>query len=81
MVARPGASPDPAALTAHVRERLAGYKCPDVFEIVDELPRTSTGKVRKYELREREWAGRGSPRQLTAAGCRPRPGGAGYASR
>ena len=43
-----------------MRERLAGYKCPDAFEIVDELPRTSTGKVRKYELREREWAGRGS---------------------
>ena len=58
VVARPGASPDPAALAAHVRERLAGYKCPDAFEIVDELPRTSTGKVRKYELREREWAGR-----------------------
>ena len=60
VVARPGAAPDPASLAAHVRERLAGYKCPDRFEVVDELPRTSTGKVRKYELREREWAGRGS---------------------
>jgi fatty-acyl-CoA synthase len=58
VVARPGAAPDPADLAAHVRERLAGYKCPDVFELLDELPRTSTGKVRKYELREREWTGR-----------------------
>jgi fatty-acyl-CoA synthase len=57
VVARPGTSPDPAALAAHVRERLAKYKCPDAFELLDELPRTSTGKVRKYELREREWEG------------------------
>ena len=34
------------------------FKCPDVFEFLAELPRTSTGKVRKFELREREWAGR-----------------------
>ena len=40
------------------RERLAHFKCPDVFEFLTELPRTSTGKVRKFELREREWAGR-----------------------
>ena len=61
VVVRPGAAP-PASddLTAHVRERLAGYKCPDAFELLDELPRTSTGKVRKFELREREWAGRES---------------------
>jgi fatty-acyl-CoA synthase len=58
VVLRPGGDADAAALGAHVRERLAGYKCPDVFEILDRLPRTSTGKVRKFELREREWAGR-----------------------
>ena len=57
VVLRPGATADAAALTAHVRGRLAGYKCPDRFEVVEELPRTSTGKVRKFELREREWAG------------------------
>jgi fatty-acyl-CoA synthase len=59
VVARPGvAPPRPEELAAHLRERLAGYKCPDRFELLDELPRTSTGKVRKYELREREWGGR-----------------------
>ncbi len=58
VVLRPGGDADAAALGAHVRERLAGYKCPDVFEILAELPRTSTGKIRKFELREREWAGR-----------------------
>ncbi len=58
VVLRPGAECDAAALAAHVRGRLAGYKCPDAFDFVAELPRTSTGKVRKFELREREWAGR-----------------------
>ncbi len=58
VVLRPGAVADPEALRAHVRGRLAGYKCPDAVELIDELPRTSTGKVRKFELREREWAGR-----------------------
>lgn len=57
VVLRAGASADADELIAHVRGRLAAYKCPDAFEVVDELPRTSTGKVRKFELREREWVG------------------------
>ncbi|HEX5396920.1 MAG TPA: AMP-binding protein, partial [Candidatus Limnocylindria bacterium] len=39
------------------RERLAHYKCPDAIEF-GPLPKTSTGKVQKFVLREREWAGR-----------------------
>jgi len=39
------------------KERLAGYMRPASVEIT-ELPRTSTGKIQKKELREREWAGR-----------------------
>jgi fatty-acyl-CoA synthase len=39
------------------RERLAHYKCPDAIEF-GPLPKTSTGKVQKFALREREWAGR-----------------------
>ena len=39
------------------RQRLAHYKCPDAIEF-GPLPRTSTGKVQKFALREREWAGR-----------------------
>ena len=30
------------------------------MEFVDELPKTSTGKVQKFELREKEWAGEDS---------------------
>ena len=58
VVLRPGASAEPEEVRAHVRARLAGYKCPDTVEMLDELPRTSTGKVRKTVLRDREWAGR-----------------------
>jgi acyl-CoA synthetase (AMP-forming)/AMP-acid ligase II len=45
-------------LIDHVRSRIAHYKAPDAIEFVAALPRTSTGKIQKYELRERERAGR-----------------------
>jgi fatty-acyl-CoA synthase len=45
-----------ADLVAHCRERIATYKVPKEIEFVDELPKTATGKIQKYELREREWA-------------------------
>jgi fatty-acyl-CoA synthase len=57
VVCREGARVTDEELRAHVRSLLAGYKCPDVFELVEELPKTSTGKVQKYVLREREWDG------------------------
>lgn len=40
------------------RQHAAHFKCPAAVEF-GELPKTSTGKVQKYILREREWAGRG----------------------
>jgi fatty-acyl-CoA synthase len=33
------------------------YKAPDTVTFVDELPKTSTGKIQKFQLREKEWAG------------------------
>jgi acyl-CoA synthetase (AMP-forming)/AMP-acid ligase II len=38
---------DPELLRAWARERLAGYKCPRHIQVVAELPRTPTGKVRR----------------------------------
>jgi fatty-acyl-CoA synthase len=38
------------------RERLATYKIPKEVEFVASLPKTATGKIQKYELRDREWA-------------------------
>lgn len=53
VVYRSGAErPDEDALRAHCRERLAGFKVPDRFVPVEEMPRTATGKIRKNELRE-----------------------------
>ena len=53
----PGATTSAAEIIAFCRERLAHFKCPDVVEY-GPLPKTSTGKVQKFVLREREWAGR-----------------------
>jgi fatty-acyl-CoA synthase len=45
-------------IIAFCRERLAHFKCPAAVEFGD-LPKTSTGKVQKYVLREKEWVGYG----------------------
>jgi fatty-acyl-CoA synthase len=50
---QPGEELDPAELRQFARERLAGFKVPRRVEIVDELPKTSTGKIQKFVLRER----------------------------
>jgi fatty-acyl-CoA synthase len=52
-----GGSATPEELIEHVKARIARYKAPKAVEIVDELPKTSTGKVQKFELREKEWGG------------------------
>jgi fatty-acyl-CoA synthase len=49
----PGVTPD--ELKQFTREQLASYKRVRKVEFVTELPTTATGKVQKYELREREW--------------------------
>jgi acyl-CoA synthetase (AMP-forming)/AMP-acid ligase II len=42
----------------HARDGLAHFKCPTSVDFADELPRTATGKVQKFVLRERYWANR-----------------------
>jgi len=46
-----GRTGDEAALIAYTRERLAGFKCPKKV-VFGELPKTSTGKIQKFELRK-----------------------------
>jgi fatty-acyl-CoA synthase len=48
-----GATLDPETMVTALSRRLARYKVPRTLEIVDELPRTASGKVRKQVLRER----------------------------
>jgi fatty-acyl-CoA synthase len=59
LVLAPGADLSADAIIAWARERLTHFKCPKYIEF-GELPKTATGKIQKFKLREKEWAGRGS---------------------
>jgi fatty-acyl-CoA synthase len=48
---KPGEAPSEAAMIAWCRQHLAGYKVPRTIVFV-ELPKTSTGKIQKFRLRE-----------------------------
>jgi fatty-acyl-CoA synthase len=54
---RAGAAASEREIIDFCRERLAHFKCPKAVEF-GELPKTSTGKIQKFRLREKEWAGR-----------------------
>ncbi len=56
VVARPGATIDPAALIALVKERKGPVYAPKTVEIVDALPLTAVGKADKKVLRARYWS-------------------------
>jgi len=51
VVLAPGA--ELADVEAHCRAQLASFKVPSTWEVIDELPKTSTGKIDKKPLRER----------------------------
>jgi acyl-CoA synthetase (AMP-forming)/AMP-acid ligase II len=51
VVTRPGTTLEEAELISWARERLANYKVPRYVDVVTELPRNASGKVRKGELR------------------------------
>jgi fatty-acyl-CoA synthase len=52
-----GASATEREIIAFCREKIAHFKAPKAVEF-GPLPKTSTGKVQKFKLREKEWAGR-----------------------
>jgi fatty-acyl-CoA synthase len=53
---KPGKQASAKELIDFCRSEIAHYKCPTAIEFMD-LPKTSTGKIQKYVLREKEWAG------------------------
>jgi acyl-CoA synthetase (AMP-forming)/AMP-acid ligase II len=53
VVLEPGGSATEETLKQHVRENLANYKVPRVITVLDELPRGSTGKILRNELKAR----------------------------
>ncbi len=54
---KPGKTAAEQEIIAFCRDHIAHYKCPAAVEFAD-LPKTSTGKIQKFVLREKEWAGR-----------------------
>jgi benzoate-CoA ligase len=54
VVLRPEKETCEADLKEFVKERLASYKYPRLIEFVPELPKTATGKIQRFKLRERE---------------------------
>ncbi len=58
VVLKEGAVVEEGELIAHVRVKIAHYKAPRNVDFLVELPKTSTGKIQKFALRDREWAGK-----------------------
>jgi acyl-CoA synthetase (AMP-forming)/AMP-acid ligase II len=53
---KPGRSATEGEIIEFCRQHIAHFKCPGSIEFGD-LPKTSTGKVQKFVLRDREWKG------------------------
>ncbi len=53
---KPGTDPTEQDIIDFCRQHLPGFKCPKAVSF-KQLPKTSTGKIKKFELREEEWAG------------------------
>jgi benzoate-CoA ligase len=71
VVLKAGSSASEDELKLFVKEKLAPYKYPRQIEFVDDLPKTATGKIQRFKLRERE----AHPR--SAFGAPPQGGDAG----
>jgi len=54
---KPGKAPTEQEIIDHCKQYLARFKAPKAVEF-GELPKTATGKIQKFKLREKEWAGR-----------------------
>jgi fatty-acyl-CoA synthase len=61
VVLRPGTQASENEILEFCRTRLAHFKCPTSVELLAELPRTATGKLQKFKLREKYW---GSARKV-----------------
>lgn len=58
VAARPGTEVRPRDLLRFCQGRLAGFKIPSRFELVEKVPRNPSGKILRRELRSRFWAGK-----------------------
>jgi acyl-CoA synthetase (AMP-forming)/AMP-acid ligase II len=58
VVCTPDASLTQEQVIAHCKSHMAGFKAPTSVDFVDAIPRTATGKVQKFKLRDEFWTGR-----------------------
>ena len=58
VVLKAGQQASEAELKAFVKDRLAPYKYPRLIEFLAELPKSATGKIQRFKLRERDGAAR-----------------------
>jgi long-chain acyl-CoA synthetase len=72
VVPRPGMTVETEALLAHCRTHLSAYKVPHTVQMIPEIPRTGSGKIIRYKLREsiksRGCAGNGPKREIGDVG-------------
>ena len=47
-----GSTPDPEQLESHCRDRMASFKRPRRILVVEDLPKTATGKIKRFALRQ-----------------------------
>ncbi|MEF8777632.1 MAG: AMP-binding protein [Natronomonas sp.] len=52
VIPTPGADADADEIREFAKERLAGFEAPKSVELVEELPKTTTGKIQKFEVKE-----------------------------
>ena len=52
VVPKPGTTPDLDAIIAHCRKKLSRYKVPRVIHVIEEMPLTASGKIRRHLLRD-----------------------------
>jgi fatty-acyl-CoA synthase len=57
VVPKPGSEPSAEDIIEFTKSHLARFKAPKYVEF-GELPKTATGKIQKFKLRDREWQGR-----------------------
>lgn len=62
VVLKPEKQLTPEELKSFVKERLAAYKYPRMIEFISELPKTATGKIQRFKLRELESAAKPKPK-------------------
>ena len=57
VVMHSGQTANEADILAFCKSKLAGFKCPTSIDFVEALPRTATGKLQKFKLRDQFWKG------------------------